>query len=267
MPSEPTRQLILKAIEAIGSGKYSDALKLLDKADDIESDLPEVYELRGIAFAQTGRAEAATESFRRASTLQPSAKAFFNLAVHLYNIGEAADSLESVKKCLKLDPNNSEAKQLVARLSGQGVDPKFSAAGNVIDPTNLAYKRRYGFGRKHLFAALAENQEQWVQTGWAIVVLSIVSALLMKIVSPFHVPAKFNDHDILGGLKPIAAPYAFATIAFFLTMVLASMIWTSLDLIDRRGKALWMIPMMLCCFTCAPSVAQSLYMYIGRRDA
>lgn len=267
MPSDRSRQLIQQAIEALGSGKYSDALKVLDEADDQGSDSAEIFELRGIAFAQTGRAEAATESFRKAAMVAPSARSYFNLAVHYYNIGEAEDCLETVRKCLKLDPSHTEAMMLVARLSGQGNDPQFSAEGKAIDPTAMAYKRRYGFGRRHLFAVMAENQEQWIATGWGIIILSIVSALMMKVISPFHVPPKFNDHDILGGLRPIAAPYAFATIAFFLTMVLASMIWTSLDLIDRRGKALWMIPMMLCCFTCAPSLAQALYMVIGRRDS
>ena len=266
MPSERSRQLIDQASQAIRSGKNSEALRLLDQAIDDAPDSAEAYDLRGIAFAQTGRAEAATESFRRACTLEPSAKSFFNLAVHLFNIGDKVESLETVRRCLELDPESTEANALAAKISGKAGELRFSAMGHSVDPTSLAYKRRYGFGRKHLFAVLAENQEQWVALGWVIVGLSVLSALLMKIAPPFQTPSKFNSHDVLAGLRPIASPAAFANISFFLTMVLASMIWTTLDLIDRRGRALWMVPMMLCCFTCAPCVSQSLYILIGRRD-
>lgn len=266
MPSERSKQLIDQAIADIRAGKYNDALKRLDEAVESASDSAEVYDLRGIAFAQTGRAEAATESFRKATMLEPSAKSFFNLAVHLYNIGDKAESLDVANECLRLDPNNADAKLLVARIAGQGTDPQFSADGKPVDPTALAYKRRYGFGRKHLFAVLAENQEQWVALGWTVIGLSLLSAILMKVMSPFQPPSKFNSHDVLGGLRPMQSPAAFGVIAFFLTMVLSSMIWTSLDLIDRRGRALWMVPMMLCCFTCAPFLAQSFYMLVGRKD-
>jgi len=266
MSSEPSRQSIEQAISALQSGKNSEALRLLDAAIEAAPDVAELYDLRGIAFAQSGRAEAATESFRKASTLTPTAKSLFNLAVHLYNIGDQAEALEVCKKCLNIAPDHAEAQNLIARIEGGGVDPKFSAEGQSIDPTVLAYKRRYGFGRKHLFAVLAENQEQWVALGWTIVGLSVLSGLAMKFFPPFQPPTKFNSHDVLAGLRPVASPTAFATIAFFLTSVLASMIWTSLDLIDRRGRALWMIPMMLCCFTCAPCISQSFYMWIGRRE-
>ncbi len=120
--------------------------------------------------------------------------------------------------------------------------------------------------KKHIFPWIGENQGPWAALGWAIIVASLVSVVLIKVFFPFQVPDRFNIHDSYGGLRPIQSPIAFATIAFFLTMVLASMIWTSLDLIDRRGRPHWMIPMMLCCFFCAPFVSQSLYMWIGRRE-
>ena len=266
MPSESSRESILKAAAEIQATRYAEALTLLDKATEVDSDVAELYELQGIAFAQTGRAEAATESFRKAIALDASPRGFFNLAVHYYNIGESAAAIEAVQKCLGLDADYPEATQLVSHLRGSGPEPQFSVQGQALESTVLSRKRRYGFGRKHLFAVLAENQEQWVALGWTIVGLSILSGLLIKFVPPFQPPSQFNSKDILAGLKPLPTVSAFGTIAFFLTMVLASMFWTSLDLIDRRGRALWMIPMMLCCFTCLPFISQALYMSIGRKD-
>jgi hypothetical protein len=143
---------------------------------------------------------------------------------------------------------------------------RFSAEGVAIDPTYLARKRRYGYGRKHLFALLAENQEPWVALGWTIVGLAILAAILMKLYFPLEAPKNPDPKNPLLGFKPVNSLAAFGLITFFLTTILASMIWTSLDLIDRRGRALWMIPMMLCCFLFLPFIPQSLYMYVGRRD-
>ena len=266
MSTESSKQLIIKATEALKLRKNSDALKLLDQAVELTPDLAEIYSLRGIAFAQTGRAEAATESFRKATMLEPSASSFYNLAAHQFNIGDKAESLETVEESLKLDPNYPDAKTLMAIIAGVAAEPEFSANGLRLEPTALARKRRYGFGRKHLFAVLAENQEPWVYLGWLVVALSIVSIIVFKFNFPFAAPKTPDPKSELMGFKPKDSFGAFATIGFFVTMILASMIWTSLDLIDRRGRALWMIPMMICCFLFLPFIPQSLYMAIGRRE-
>ena len=266
MSSKSTRQTVEQGITALQAGKYAEALKLLDKAIEEDSKNGELYGLRAIAFAQLGRAEAATESFQKACTLDPSAKTFYNLAVHQHNIGEKAAALETAQRCLKLDNDNLEAKLLIATMSAESEQVQFSAKGVRLDPTLLARKRRYGFGRKHLFAVLAENQEPWVALGWTIVGFSIVAAILMKLYFPLVAPKHPDPKNPLLGYKPGSSFSSFALIAYFLTTILASMIWTSLDLIDRRGRALWMIPMMLCCFLFLPFIPQSLYLYAGRRD-
>src|ERR1700678_1577509 len=102
MSSESIRQTIEKASELLKTGKNSEALKALDRELETSPDNADVYGLRGIAFAQMGHAEAATESFRKATMLAPSAANFFNFAVHLHNIGDKAESLEMIEECLKL---------------------------------------------------------------------------------------------------------------------------------------------------------------------
>lgn len=266
MSSKSTRQTIEQGTLALQAGKYAEALRLLDIAIEAESENGELYGLRAIAFAQLGRAEAATESFQKACSLDPSAKTFYNLAVHQVNIGEKAAAVETAQRCLKIEPDNKEAKLLVATIAAESEQVQFSAKGVPLDPTLLARKRRYGFGRKHLFAVLAENQEPWVALGWTIVGFSIVAAILMKLYFPLVAPAHPDPKNPLLGYKPGKSFSSFGLIAFFLTTILASMIWTSLDLIDRRGRALWMIPMMLCCFLFLPFIPQSLYLYAGRRD-
>jgi len=269
MSSELARQAIDQATAALKAGKNSEALRLLDTAADLFPDDASVLVLRGIAFAQVGRAEPATEFFRKATVLDPSFETLFDLAVHFHNIGDKADAIEAAQRCLKVDPANPLAQKLLATVQAEGDQLKFSVQGVLIAGTHLARKRRYGYGRKHLFAILAENQEPWVAFGWTIVALSIVAAILMKVNFPFIAPTTVRKEDFKNsflGYKPAQSFSAFATIAFFATTILASMIWTSLDLIDRRGRALWMIPMMLCCFLFLPFIPQAFYIYVGRRE-
>ena len=63
---DSARQLIDQAVAAIQSGNHKQALEYLDEAVQLEPESAEIYSLRGIAFANTRRGEAATESFRKA---------------------------------------------------------------------------------------------------------------------------------------------------------------------------------------------------------
>ena len=272
MSGQPSLNTIESAREAVSSSKYTEALNLLDELEDSGFVDAELYLLRGISFAQVGKAEAATESLKKAAKANPSVVTFYNLAVHLSNIGESADALAVAQKCQKLAPESTGVKSLVAAIESSSDHVAFSTGGTAIVPTQLSRKRRYGFGLKHLFRLLAENQDSWVALCWTVLGLAIVAAIIVKVnfplVAPAHGGASRSDLNApFLGYKPQNSMGAFLEIAFFLGTILASMIWTSLDLIDRRGRALWMIPMMLGCFLFLPFLPQSLYMAIGRRDS
>ena len=93
MSGQPSLNTIESAREAVSSSKYTEALNLLDELEDSGFVDAELYLLRGISFAQVGKAEAATESLKKAAKANPSVVTFYNLAVHLSNIGESADAL------------------------------------------------------------------------------------------------------------------------------------------------------------------------------
>jgi tetratricopeptide (TPR) repeat protein len=266
MSNERSRLLIAEANKAIQEGNYSNALNMLDEAGELDPNDPEIYELRGIAHAQLGLAEAAVESLRKATMLAPTAKNFYNLAVHLYDIGDKADAHDAVREALRLDPKHLSAKKLLRKIAGTGGDPQFVSGGKSLDTTVAATKKLYGFGKKHLFTVFGDHQREWTNLGWTIVGLSVLSTIVIKFNFPFAAPPKPDMKSVFMGYKPIDSLSAFATIGFFTTMILASMIWTSIDLIDRRGRALWMVPMMICCFLFMPFLPQALYMFAGRKD-
>ena len=261
MPNERSKSLIESAIKALKKADYEQSLTLLDQAAAIDPKDAEIYELQGVAFAKLGRGEAAGHAFGKATTLAPNAKNFYNYALHLNEIGEKGKALEAAKRALELDPKHTNAKVLAATLATKASDLKGSKKGNKPDDNP-----NVGLGKKHLFRDLAEHQREWLMMGWTIVGLSILATILIKFNFPFVAPKSPDFKSSLMGYKPRNSPDAFLTIGFFATMILASMIWTSVDLIDRRGRALWMVPMMICCFLFLPFVPQSMYMVMGRKD-
>jgi len=266
MPDERSKLLQAEGLKALQAGKQKQALDLFDRALETDPDSADIYGLRGVAFAQMGRGEPATESLRRASMLEPSAKTFFNLAVHLYDMGQIAEAHETVQEAIKLDPKHAEAKKLRERIAGKGEEPEFNVKGEKIKPNPSAKKPYARPVKKHLFAVLEENEKPWTNLGWTIVGLSVVSAVNAKFNFPLTAPAKVVINNSFLGYTPQHTPLAMFTIAFFVMMILACMFWTSVDLIDRRGRAIWMVPMMIFCFLWLPGLPMALYLFAGRRE-
>ena len=258
MSNDRSKTLIDSALKALKKANYEQTLTLLDQAAAEDPDNAEIFELQGVAFAKLGKGEAAGHAFKKATVLAPTAKNFYNYAIHLKEIGEKYKALEAAKQALTLDPKHQNAKILAATLAERASDLRIG--------TKDQENSKVGLGKKHLFRDLSEHQREWVMLGWTIVGLSILATILIKFNFPFTAPVKPDFKNTMLGYKPMKSPSAFLTIGFFATMILASMIWTSVDLIDRRGRALWMVPMMICCFLFLPFVPQSLYMVAGRKD-
>ena len=136
MSGQPSLNTIESAREAVSSSKYTEALNLLDELEDSGFVDAELYLLRGISFAQVGKAEAATESLKKAAKANPSVVTFYNLAVHLSNIGESADALAVAQKCQKLAPESTGVKSLVAAIESSSDHVAFQLAELQSSPRN-----------------------------------------------------------------------------------------------------------------------------------
>ncbi len=266
MPSDRSNVLLTEAAKALKEGKPAEALAFLDRALAVDPDNAEIYELIGVSHMKLGRAEAAGEAFQRATMLSPSARTFYNLAVHLYELGEMQEAQESASEALKLNPKHAGAQLLLKKIAGPAETPQNTRTGKQTLFGNLSQNPEFGFGKKHLFQVLGEHQKEWMTLGWFVVGMAIFATILVKFNFPLQAPAKPDFKSPFMGYKPIQSVSAFATIGLFITSILGSMIWTSVDLIDRRGRALWMVPMMLCCFMFMPFLPQAFYMVAGRKD-
>ena len=193
---------------------------------------------------------------------EPSARSFYNLAVHLLNMGDKREALQSVEESLKLDPDHAEAQKLLEKLAGRPAPTKFNIRDKFIDVAPSTPREGYEKLR-HVFPFLRYNQGPWKALGWTIIGISIVSVILFKVWPPVQAPAKLDQHDTFMGFRPLQTPFAAFEIALFVMMILCSTIWTSMDLIDRRGRALWMVPTMIYCFLFLPFIPESNLHGIG----
>lgn len=109
------------ALCALEAGDLEKATEILQKADALASDRPQLKNLQGILAARQGASDQALNLYRQAITENPSfAPAHFNLALVQSELGQTQAAQESFEKFLALEPDGHWAG--VARKSaGQAV--------------------------------------------------------------------------------------------------------------------------------------------------
>lgn len=112
-PLEVDHPLVAQGRTAYEAGKYEDALTAFEAAKKERPDDAAVEYNRAVALAQLGRvAEAKSALQRVAESNQPELqqKAWYNLGNVHAGLGERKEALQSYRRALKLDPNDSLAR-------------------------------------------------------------------------------------------------------------------------------------------------------------
>ncbi len=92
------------AVALYTSGKYEEAIVVLNEANKLRTDDPESHYLLGMAYMKSKGYKDAADSFRRAIRLRPDwAEANFRFGVMSYVLGRRSQSTEAYKKLLTLD--------------------------------------------------------------------------------------------------------------------------------------------------------------------
>jgi tetratricopeptide (TPR) repeat protein len=267
MAKQSKRDLLNEALSSLQQGSPQKALETLNVAWESNPDDAEVLSMRGIALAQVGRLDEATESFRKSIMLAPKVgQYFYNFAVHLRDLGERKEACEMAATALKLSPNYPGVKTLC---DGLGVelerDPSFSIRDLLFKPDPPAYAN--SGSPMHYIGAISEHEQAWTVIGWVIVALSFVGLIALRLHVQFHMPAAGEPKGVplLGGALLNGDPLSLGSMLLFIVAGILSMIWTLVDVIDRRSRALWFVPMTLFCLCGAPGIPQILYMVAGRK--
>lgn len=266
MAEQSAIQLVEQATAAMKRRKFGRALELLDQAIQLDPDAGEVVMLRGVALAQLGRASEATDALRRATMLMPqSAKAFANLAVHLYDQGDRDEARLMADEALRHDPDDFAAKDVLATLD-RGERAKggsFEAGAAPVPATEVAVREGYGETRGHTIFALQQYEKLWNTLGYFLIAFGVVATALLV----FRFPLKPLD---VHAKVPIATGGVLSDSTSRLEILLwtlagiASVTWILFDMLDRRSKFVWLVPQVVCGFCGLPWFPLAVYMWLGR---
>lgn len=283
--SEQVQQFLQQATQALQDGNTGPALDLIEQAIALDRANPDAYVLRGIALSQMGNPEAATAAFREALALNPqSAKAHYNFATHQYQLGMRREALVSAEEALRLDPSHASARDLVERVRMELGDvggmapppPRQEIPSNPYERDPNYYRAGYDTPPNvHALAMVERLGPTWVTIGWilaaAMLILSIVQlAQQGGLIIEFFQAIQDNDQakvERLSNQMGFGGMNALSLILSLLGMLLqvGGLTWNIMDIADRRGNWLWIIPYILCCCCGLNGLGLMLYIGMGRK--
>lgn len=107
-------------------GEYEEALDALRAAEDFNSDLKEIFNLRGFCYYQLKRHEESISAFERAIEIDPgSAIDYANIGSNLRELGHHKEAIRLYRMALELDPDIEFARDNIVKLEAE------SGAGKV----------------------------------------------------------------------------------------------------------------------------------------
>jgi tetratricopeptide (TPR) repeat protein len=290
MSNDPAREFIEQATQAVQAGQFENAVQLVDRSIALNPSDPDAHILKGVALSRLGRNEEATAELRSAIQLAPSSsKAFYNLSVHYYGIGEMDRALEMSREAVRLDPGHGPARELITRIEGetgaahtqqvapppgqeqamqQGVPQQYGA------PPQPGYYYRPGYdegvaGPAHSLAWVEKMGKTWTTAG---IVVGLLQGVLW-VGTLFSIPKMIQYfQDVMAHPKAKPPPLdlglmstpGIQILGVLLTVMI--LVWTICDLLDRRGNWLWILPLVVgyCCVG-MHWIVYMIYIFAGRK--
>ena len=276
--SEQVQQFLQQATQAIQDGNAYQAIAL----DPANAD---AFVLRGIVLSQSGNPEGATAAFRQAIALNPqSAKAHYNFGTHQYQLGLRREALMSAEEALRLDPAHASARELVERIrmevGGVGAmappQPRQEVPTNPYEANPNYYRPGYDTPPNvHSLAFVERLGSNWVTIGWVLAGLIILLTIIQwaqqgPILIEFFQAMQDNDQakvQRLSNEMGFGGMTALSLILSLAGMVLnvGGLTWNIMDIADRRGNWLWIVPYVLCCCCGFQGFGLLLYILMGRK--
>jgi tetratricopeptide (TPR) repeat protein len=260
MATDPYAAKLREAEGEIQANRPVVALEQVDRVLESAPNRADFVHIRAVALAQLDRDAEATQAFERAVALASfESKYFFNFAVHLAACGDNRRARTVVRQALEIRPDYPEATILAARLEGlpNSIEPSSGSLTGVV-----AHRPGYENPDPHLFGFGVG----WTRVGYALLGVSVVVLLLWQ----FH-----NPLVAVKATTAKSAPFALRTdvlsqitVFLYVTTLIANVSWTIFDVIDRRKRFVWVLPMLVCSCTWAlGAIPLALYLFYGRKRA
>ncbi len=295
MPDSFDREtLIDRATDALNGGDAEGALAIAEEIRAGEGPNADEALIRGIALSSLGRSAPASDAFAEAMRRAPgSHKARFNAAVHEFNAGNAAGARELAAEAARLDPQHGGTRDLLGKIEATlnpgagGSSSASSASASPVEPPALSSAEYAAYARPGMPGATgggsgAEEENlpwigrlgpAWTAIGVGILILGSLAFAITTALSFRYMPslAAVNDPGagFSAGLRASQQvqrdPLGFvAGIVGFFTNV-ATILWTVLDLVRRRGNFVWLVGVIpLSCLSLGWIIVP-IYLLAGRK--
>lgn len=275
MSQEQARPVLDEATLAVQTGRFQDALPLVDQALVLDPDNYEAFVLQGIALSQTNQPEEAIKSFRRAIELNPRVpKPYYNLAVHLYGLNRKEQALEMARKANEVDPEHENSHSLTRKIE-QDLGMAAPPAEDFGAPEGSSYYRaseydelRPGFENDpdvHSLPLVEKLGKNWITIGWVLTAIPLLLFGLGLVTGGLtSMPESMGRQMDLASVGGMAWGLAVSRIVFGF----AAVTWMVMDIIDRRLNLIWLLPQIFCCTcTCGSLnwVIQLVYILTARK--
>lgn len=304
--SQQAQRFIEQAMYALQQGEPQQALGFADQACAVAPYNADAQLVRGIALSQLGHASAATEALHRAIQLSPhDAKAYYNLALHYYNLGYRSEAAQMANEALRVERGHLAATQLLQMLSRppEAAPPRRPAApegpaeipepqpsaepipeatdratpdapygteplppGAQIPPAGSPYGQPPGYGYVPPPQPSGLPFVRSLGSAWdAAGYLLIITGMILFFIG-FSEAWKVFQQAIESGSGEIARqPFMPGKQLLFFGARLLSILWLILDIADKRTSPLWLIPMIICCCCGADWFILAAYLAVGRK--
>jgi len=294
MSEEQAKQFLEQATQSLQSGQFQQALDLAQQAISLqESDEAQI--LRGIALSQLNQPDGATEAFRRAISLNAhNPKAYYNLAVHYYALGQKNEAIEMAREAVRIDSKHAGARDLVTRIEAELNPPVDAGAPRIMDdgttvsggpqgsagptaqgpyqsPPMGNYERPgYSTAGVHSLQFVERLGKTWDTIAWIIIVIVFAVFVISWITNFGQIMEAFSNPAAarrMGGMNAFSSMNLFQMLLSIVGMLarLGGLVWMIMELSDRRGNWLWLLPYILCCCCGVDWLVMGIYLLAGRQ--
>jgi predicted Zn-dependent protease len=120
MSLEKSEELVKLAVNALQAGKLEECLELARQAVDEEPRNSHAHQILGVALAKSGKADEATEALRRGVQTNPyDPSAYYNLALHYYNLGDKPAAMAMCQEAIRCDAKHARSIELLKKIEAE----------------------------------------------------------------------------------------------------------------------------------------------------
>ncbi len=261
MPSINAKESIWRSTTALQSGNLEEAKRHAEIAIELDAGSAEAFSLYGVILTRTREDEAATDAFRKAFMLQPNeARHSYNLAAHLYARGDEQGAADMLRQSLNASPGNMMAGSLKDRMAKPRTqEPVELDLPGIVEHQGEAVESQDA----HALKFMRDMEVPWTATGWAFVILGYIVVLMLIVFNPFVLPVGQGADAGLPTLSP--KPSGIVTMFLWVMSGVLSFFWMLVDVVDRKMKLVWLVPMVACCSCGFYAAPHTLYMLMRRK--